>query len=160
MRRRNRHRWKKAAKASGKADKCLTKWCRNKRAEKVTVYKRKDGTTAEYVNHLRHCWKCRSRLLKERQPATYVLNMIRHSAKKRDLPFTITLDEFKDFCAKTGYLERRGNQPEDLTIDRVDWDDGYHISNLRVLTHEENSKQGSDNRPRDERTETADDEPF
>lgn len=86
--------------------------------------------------------------------------MIRHSAKKRDLPFTITLDEFKEFCAKTGYLERRGNQPEDLTIDRIDWNGGYHISNLRVLTHEENSNQGSDNRPRDERSEASDDEPF
>ena len=88
--------------------------------------------------------------------------MIRHSAKKRDLPFTITLAEFKDFCAKTGYLERRGNQPEDFTIDRIDWNDGYCIGNLRVLTHEENSNQGSDNRPRDERSEAVvdDNEPF
>lgn len=90
-------------------------------------------------------------MLKERQPATYVLNMLRHSARKRNLPFTLTLAEFKVFCQQTGYLERRGNQPGDLTIDRIDWNYGYSIDNIQVLTHEENSDQGADNTPRDQR---------
>jgi len=160
VRRRNRHRWKKAAKATGKAEKCSTKWCRNKKAKRTAVYKLKDGTSKEYVSYLRLCWKCRSRQMKQRHPETYVLNMLRHSARKRDLPFTITLAEFKAFCAKTGYLQQRGNQPEDLTIDRIDWNEGYHIDNLRVLTHDENSAQGGDNRTRAERAEDADGDPF
>jgi hypothetical protein len=85
--------------------------------------------------------------------------MLRHSARKRKLPFTLTLEEFKVFCLQTGYLERRGNQPGDLTIDRIDWNDGYHINNIRVLTHEENSEQGGNNTPRDERGDEAGDEP-
>lgn len=77
--------------------------------------------------------------------------MLRHSARKRNLPFSLTVDEFKDFCLKTGYLERRGNKPDDLTIDRIDWNDGYHIWNIRVLTHAENSGQGANNTARAER---------
>lgn len=168
MRRRNRNRWKKAPTARTKDEKCETKWCRNRKAEKTTTYKKADGTIVVYNNFLKHCWKCRARMLKERRPWTYVLNMLRHSARKRKLPFTLTITEFKEFCEKTGYLERRGNKPHDLTIDRIDWNDGYHIWNLRVLTHEENSMQGADNTPRDERMDpepdyvepTDPDQPF
>ena len=90
-------------------------------------------------------------MLKERRPWTYVLNMLRHSARKRKLPFTLTVAQFKKFCEETGYLESRGNKPGSMTIDRIDWDEGYHIWNLQVLTHEENSEQGADNKRRDER---------
>lgn len=151
MRRRNRNRWKKAPKASHKAEKCSTKYCRNKRAAKKTVYKKADGTIKVYDGFLLHCWKCRSRMLKVKQPVTYVLNMLRHSAKKRKLPFTITKAELAKFCADTRYLELRGNKEHSLTIDRIDMNEGYHITNIRAMTHAENSAQGSDNTPRDER---------
>jgi len=82
--------------------------------------------------------------------------MLRHSARKRKLPFTLTVAEFKEFCLRTRYLELRGNKPQDLTIDRIDWNEGYHIWNLRVLTHEENSMQGGDNTPREERMADTD----
>lgn len=95
-------------------------------------------------------------MLKERRPCTYVLNMLRHSARKRKLPFTLTVAEFMKLCEQTEYLKRRGNKPHDLTIDRINWNDGYHIWNLRVLTHEENSMQGADNTPREERIENPD----
>lgn len=90
-------------------------------------------------------------MFKEKRPWTYVLNMLRHSARKRSLAFTLTVKTFKKFCLQTGYLERRGNKPTDLTIDRIDWNEGYHIWNLRVLTHAENSEQGADNTPRENR---------
>jgi hypothetical protein len=101
-------------------------------------------------------------MLKERQPVTYVLNMLRHSAKKRDLPFTLTKAQLAELCARTGYLEKRGTEPESLTIDRIDWDEGYHIWNLKVITHKENSAQGANNAPRQERVDAvpSDDEPF
>lgn len=152
MRRRNRKRWKKSASARTKKEKCATKWCRNVRAEKKVTYRRTNGTLIVYTTHLRHCWKCKARQLKERHPWTYVLNMLRHSARKRGLPLTLTVESFKQWCKQTGYLERRGNKPEDLTIDRIDRNEGYHIWNIRALTHRENSMQGADNTPRDERT--------
>jgi hypothetical protein len=163
VRRRNRKRWKKAPLARTKEEKCATKWCRNRKAEKTTRYTSASGKVIVYTGFLNHCWKCRARMLKERRPWTYVLNMLRHSARKRNLPFTLTIKEFKEWCLQTGYLERRGNKPTDLTIDRIDWNDGYHIHNIQVLTHEENSEQGADNTPRTERVNgepDPDNEPF
>ncbi len=85
--------------------------------------------------------------------------MLRHSARKRKLPFTLTVKEFEQFCLETGYLELRGKKADDMTIDRKDWDEGYHIWNIQVMTHAENSAQGADNMPRDERA-AANDDPF
>lgn len=88
-------------------------------------------------------------MLKKNRPWTYVLNMLRHSARKRKLPFTLTVASFKAWCEETGYLEKRGNKPDDLTVDRIDRTKGYHIWNIRTLTHAENSAQGADNTPRE-----------
>lgn len=157
VRRRNRKRAKKAPAARSKAEKCVTKYCRNRKALKRTSYKAATGQIIVYEHFLEHCWKCHSRRLKETRPWTYVLNMLRHSARKRNLPFTLTVASFKAWCQQTGYLEKRGNKPGDLTVDRINENEGYHIWNLQVLTHAENSAQGADNTPRAERgTETAD----
>ena len=137
--------------------KCGTPWCRNRRAAKVTRYvSKKTGKVIVYNLYLRHCWKCRSKMLKERAPWTYALNGIRSGARRRKLPFTLTVQEFKDWCLKTGYLEKKGNQPHSLTIDRIDWNEGYHIWNIQPLTHAENSEQGARNTPREERHDADD----
>lgn len=86
--------------------------------------------------------------------------MLRHSARKRNLAFTLTVESFKKWCLQTGYLEHRGNQPTDMTIDRIDWNEGYHLWNIQAITHAENSEQGADNVPRDERPTGDDNEPF
>jgi hypothetical protein len=78
-------------------------------------------------------------MLKERHPETYTLNAIRQRAKKRGIPCTITLEEWKDFCKRTGYLKLRGQEPHSFTIDRIDDTHGYHINNIRILSHAENS---------------------
>ena len=115
---------------SKKGRRCETRYCRNNKAKKSDGYL------------LRYCWKCKSRQLLQKCPATYVLNMLRHSARKRKLPFTITLDEFKKFCKLTGYLELRGNQPDSMTVDRKNHDQGYHIWNIQLSTHADNSRNG------------------
>lgn len=140
MRRRNRKTWKKSPVARNKAEKCATKYCRNRRAKNPGK-----------KHMLQHCWKCRSRMLKEKHPVTYVLNMLRHSAKKRNLPFTLTHEQFAEFCRVTRYLELRGREDAQLTIDRKDWNEGYHIWNLQTVAHSINSAQGMDRTPRSER---------
>lgn len=139
---RRRKRTRKAPLARNRDEKCLTLWCRNRKAVKSTYYRKTDGTVVRYEGFLSHCWKCRSRMLKERQPATYVLNMLRNRAKQRGIPFTITLAEFREFCRKTDYLEKRGHFKGGLTVDRKDHDKGYHIWNIQVMEFEENSTNG------------------
>jgi len=143
---RRRPRKRKAPRASSKKTKCSTPYCRN------------EGALNNTGRRLKLCWKCRSRLLKEKHPATYVLNAIRQRAKSRRLECTITLAEFKAWCAETGYLELRGQTPESMTVDRVDPDQGYHIWNIRPLSHAENSAQGGD--PEYRPPENPDVEPF
>lgn len=81
-------------------------------------------------------------MLKQRQEATYVLNMLRHSARKRALEFTLTVEQFKSWCAQTGYLQKRGTKTTGLTVDRIDHSKGYHIWNITTATHLENSTRG------------------
>jgi hypothetical protein len=100
------------------------------------------GAVIRYEGFLRHCWKCHSRQLKERHPETYVLNAMRQRAKARKIPFDITLDQFRDFCKQTNYIELRGRDPSSLTIDRIDHDKGYHIWNIQVKTFLENCTNG------------------
>lgn len=139
---RRKKRTRVAPKATGKEDKCLTKWCRNAKAVKFTNYRSASGKVIRYENRLNHCWKCRARMLKERRPETYVLNAIRGRARQRKIPFTITLAQFREWCRETGYLERRGKTPESATIDRKNHDEGYHIWNIQILSHAENSNNG------------------
>ena len=109
---------------------CETKWCPNPKALQSGGYL------------LSHCWKCRSRMLKERRPATYVLNAMRASARKRNLPFTITHEQFAAFCRETNYLELRGTKQNDLTINRKDHSKGYTIDNIEAIPHYLNSRMG------------------
>jgi hypothetical protein len=134
---------RRAPLASSKADKCATKWCRNRRAHKVTRWRSPiSGEVIVYKSKLPYCWKCQSKRLRERHPETYVLNAMRQRARKRGIPFTITLKEFRGFCQRTGYLDLRGRTPGSMTVDRIDHDKGYHIWNIRPLSHGENSANG------------------
>ena len=119
-----------APKAKSKFEKCETKWCRNK------------GAVNSSGRSLKLCWKCRSKLLKERHPETYTLNALRNRARQRKIPFTITLAEFRDFCIKTNYLQTKGQDPWSMTIDRIDHNKGYHIWNIQLNSHAENSEKG------------------
>lgn len=109
-----------------------------------------------------HCWKCRTRMQKITQPESYSLKILRQNAKMRKIPFTLTLEEFKKFCKETDYIERRGKKPGCLTVDRIDWNKGYHIWNIRVLEFMENSAQGADANQitRAERGAETTDDPF
>ena len=103
-------------------------------------------------------------MFREKHPHAYVLNALRASARKRKLPFTITLAQFKEFCAKTGYMELRGHGAGFYTVDRIDSNKGYHANNIRILEFLANCEGGADNTPRNERgaeqTVPEDNEPF
>lgn len=64
-----------------------------------------------------------------------------NSAKKRDIPFELTFQEFCDFDEQTGYIEKRGTGPDSLTIDRIDSNLPYRLGNIRALTWDENCKR-------------------
>lgn len=55
------------------------------------------------------------------------------NALARSKDFTITLQQFREWCAKEGYLEK-GRRGRAATIDRIRNEHGYHIWNIQIKT--------------------------
>lgn len=60
------------------------------------------------------------------------------SARKRKLPFLITFEDFLEIIEGTEYIEKKGNGPKNLTIDRDDNLLGYVLGNCFVRTKRAN----------------------
>jgi len=109
--------------------KCITKWCRNDRAPSKGKY----------------CYKCRSRIDKERIPITYTFNALRNNARRRRKEFTLTIEEFTQFCQETGYMELKARHKTGMSIDRIDSSRGYSYDNIQIMNYSVNSsKQDND----------------
>lgn len=63
---------------------------------------------------------------------------LRNRALQRDIIFTITLEQFRQWCVKVDYIGFAGRSSESYTIDRKHNDIGYHIDNIQVLTKAQN----------------------
>ncbi len=92
--------------------------------------------------HSKFCPKHHSRRQKEVNPEGYFYNLLKQNAKRRGKDFKLTRPEFAIFCAETGYLRRKGKNKNSASIDRIDLNKGYEISNIQVLTLRENSSKG------------------
>lgn len=73
-----------------------------------------------------------------KNPAYYVFETVRASARKRGIDFKLTFEEFQEFDRQTGYVASVGRESESLTIDRIDTTKGYQLNNIRALTYKEN----------------------
>ena len=63
------------------------------------------------------------------------------NALRRCKEFTITLQEFRDFCTKEGYIISKGKRGYNCTIDRIENQHGYHIWNIQILSMANNIKK-------------------
>ena len=104
--------------------KCITRGCKNK---------------APHGRKL--CWTCKSRKAKEQNPLGYWFNVLRCNARRRNKEFTLTLNDFKEFCHKTGYDKLKGKKANCLSIDRIKEYEGYTKNNIRAITVSDNSKR-------------------
>ena len=102
--------------------KCSTPNCTNKAAPFRTI-----------------CHKCRSKKYKEKHPFEYWFNALRNNARRRGKEFTLTIEEFKEFCKQTGYDEKKGKTTTSLSIDRIRPGEGYSAKNIQAITLSENS---------------------
>lgn len=65
----------------------------------------------------------------------------RGNALRRCKEFTITLQEFREFCQREGYIICKGKRGRNCTIDRIKNQFGYHIWNIQILSNESNIKK-------------------
>lgn len=87
----------------------------------------------------RFCAKHSHRYKKATDLLGYVYDNLRCNARRRGKVFTLTRQEFEQFCAETNYLELRGKTGKSASIDRVDNRKGYELGNIRILTLSENT---------------------
>ena len=104
---------------------CTVKGCDSK------AYVYRQGTEKERWFYI--CIRHRRQADKERNPAGYCYQMLKQNAKRRKKEFAISFEYFKEFCKKTGYLEKKGRGATNLTIDRIREEEGYVEGNIQVL---------------------------
>jgi hypothetical protein len=100
--------------------KCLTPYCKNR------------------IKTGKYCSTCRYKKWREAHPVKYAFLNLKHNAKKRGVLFTITFEDFKQWCTKVKYIGFTGRSSDSLTIDRRYNDIGYHIDNIQVMTRHDN----------------------
>lgn len=89
----------------------------------------------------RFCSKCIKRKYREKYPLKYWYDTLKMNAKRRGKEFTLTIEQFGEFCMKTGYDEKKGKTADSLSVDRIRNWEGYHFNNIRAITLSENSKK-------------------
>lgn len=115
----------------------ITQENKKKKGLCITLYCRKTRPRGS-----NYCYCCIWRRLKERDYVRYVFYYTRSNAKRRGKEFSLTINQFREFCKSTGYIEGKGRFKNNLSIDRIDNSQGYHADNIRVLTISENSSKG------------------
>lgn len=88
------------------------------------------------------CNTCKSKQWREKFPIKAAFNNLKASAKKRNIEFTLTLEEFEEFCYETEYIQYKGKTKHCYSVDRIDNDKGYTRDNIRILTVSENASKG------------------
>ncbi len=68
----------------------------------------------------------------------------RGNALRRKKEFTITLQEFREWCTKTGYIIQKGKRGRNCTIDRIKNQYGYHIWNIEIKSNLANIRKYHD----------------
>lgn len=87
------------------------------------------------------CWKCYSRRWRANNPLLAAYTALKCNAKRRDIPFFLTKEEFHELCVLTNYLKLRGKTPDSMSIDRIVDSAGYVMGNLNVITLAENTRK-------------------
>jgi len=88
------------------------------------------------------CNTCRVRKWREENKSRSSYLNLKHNSLRRGIEFQLTFEEFQQFCYETDYLQGVGKKKTSFSIDRIDPEKGYILSNLQVLTLQENSRKG------------------
>lgn len=88
-----------------------------------------------------YCAKHKKQWVKETHPYLYYYDTLRTNAKRRKKLFDLTIDEFKEFCIRTNYLELKGLAGDSMTIDRIRDNEGYSKGNIQIMTRSDNIRK-------------------
>lgn len=103
-----------------KTHKCQTPHCKNQ------------------IKNGSYCSTCRYKKWRDTNPVKYSYFNLKHNAERRGVLFTITYEDFVQWCKKVKYIGFSGRNADSFTIDRIHNDIGYHIDNIQVMTKRDN----------------------
>lgn len=83
-----------------------------------------------------------NRRWRESHPLEYCYITLRDNARRRHKEFSLTLEQFREFCYKTKYIKKKGITRDCYTIDREKNEFGYHIWNIKILKNKDNAAKG------------------
>lgn len=89
------------------------------------------------------CSKHYARKIRVVDPIQSRYNQFCSNATKRGKENSITIDEFRSFCDRTGYIKEKGKRGQNATIDRRCNVHGYHLWNIRLITNKANASKGN-----------------
>lgn len=89
------------------------------------------------------CHKHYQRKRKELDPVARRYNNFKCKSKSRGIDNTVTLEEFRHFCKRTGYILVKGRRGQNATIDRLCNAHGYHLWNMGLKTNRANASKGN-----------------
>lgn len=81
--------------------------------------------------------------MKKRDPVYVRYNEFKSNAKKRSIEFSVTIQQFRNFCIKNNYIIKKYNRGKNMTIDRRCNVHGYHIWNMQILTMLQNQRKST-----------------
>lgn len=113
------------------AGKCITLWCRNRLPRSARL------------KFNMHCSKCMMRRWRANDPVHNVLAHLRERARRKRVPFDLTVSYLEWLLEGSLYMLERGRERGCLHIDRVKPADGYVIGNLRILDGIQNRVKGA-----------------
>lgn len=87
------------------------------------------------------CGACKTRRYRENNPMMASYMNLRANAKRRGKEFTITFEDFRQFCYETDYIQGKGRTKDCYSVDRKDETKGYVPGNLQRLTVGQNKKK-------------------
>lgn len=110
--------------------------------DRVKRGKCKYGCGKKIPKRRHECWSCQKRKFAKKYPVRYAFEVWRANCKRRGKSFNVTFDQFSAFNNDTGYTENSGRFAEDMSVDRMRNNEGYHIDNMQSLTISQNASKG------------------
>lgn len=95
----------------------------------------------EAEKKMRTCCSCNYLKKKQSNPIRLAYSSLKGHAKERGKTFTLTLEQFTEFCVKSDYINKKGTKKYSFHIDRKDETKGYEVGNIQLLTNTENVRK-------------------
>lgn len=84
----------------------------------------------------------RNKIWRDNNPMMYCYMTLRDNAKRREINFELTFQQFSLFCYETKYIKRKGIYRKNYSIDRKDNTKGYTIDNICIMKTGDNCRKG------------------